>query len=109
MRPLGPTSLAAILFISLNLALPAVLSPVLAQSAKPRLLPASRPSTRLAPKAPEPSLATVAPPGSALYVAKRGDSIPLVARHYLSQTSYLTSSELSEAIRKANAISKAPS
>ena len=28
---------------------------------------------------------------------------PLVARHYLSQTSYLTSSELSEAIRNANA------
>ena len=44
----------------------------------------------------------MAPPGSALYVAKRGDSVPLVARHYLSQTSYLTSTELSEAIRKAN-------
>ncbi len=54
------------------------------------------------PKAPEPALTTVAPPGSALYVAKRGDSIPLVAHHYLSQTSYLTSSELSEAIRAAN-------
>ena len=46
------------------------------------------------------ALVTVAPPGSALYVAKRGDSIPLVARHYLSQTSYLTSSELSEAIHE---------
>jgi len=44
----------------------------------------------------------IAPPGSALYVAKRGDSIPLIARHYLSQTSYLTSSELAEAIHKAN-------
>jgi hypothetical protein len=47
-------------------------------------------------------LTAVAPPGSALYVAKRGDSVPLVARHYLSQTSYLTSSELSVAIRSAN-------
>jgi hypothetical protein len=44
----------------------------------------------------------VAPPGSALYVAKRGDTIALVARHYVSQTSYLTSSEFGEAIRKAN-------
>ena len=35
-----------------------------------------------------------------MYVAKRGDSIPLVARHYLTQTSYLTSSELADAIRK---------
>ena len=42
------------------------------------------------------------PVGSAMYEAKRGDSIASVARHYLSQTSYLTSSELSEAIRKAN-------
>ena len=73
-----------------------------AQTAQPKLVLTSRPSTPLVPKAPEPSLTTVAPPGSALYVAKRGDSIPLVARHYLSQTSYLTSSELGDAIRKAN-------
>jgi len=57
-------------------------------------LPVPRPAT-LAPVA-------VAPPGTALYVAKRGDSVVAVARHYLSQTSYLTSSELTEAIRKAN-------
>ena len=44
----------------------------------------------------------VAPPGSALYWAKRGDTVSLVAHHFLSQTSYLTSSELAEAIRKAN-------
>ena len=74
-----------------------------AQTARPKLLLTSKPSTPTVPKAPEPSLVLpVAPPGSALYVAKRGDSIPLVARHYLSQTSYLTSSELSEAIRSAN-------
>ena len=42
------------------------------------------------------------PAGSAMYTAKRGDSVISVARHYLAQTSYLTSSELAEAIRKAN-------
>jgi hypothetical protein len=36
------------------------------------------------------------------YTAQRGDSIPLVARHYLSKTSYLTSAELGDAIRHAN-------
>jgi hypothetical protein len=35
-------------------------------------------------------------------VAKRGDSIVSVAHHFIAQTSYLTSSELSDAIRKAN-------
>jgi hypothetical protein len=76
--------------------------PAVAQTAHPKLVLASRPTTPLVPKAPDPSLVTVAPPGSALYVAKRGDSIPLVAHKYLSQTSYLTSSELTEAIHKAN-------
>jgi hypothetical protein len=52
---------------------------------------------------PEPDLTnSVAPPGSALYIAKRGDTIPTVARRFVSQTSYLTSSELSEAIRRAS-------
>jgi len=37
-----------------------------------------------------------------MYWAKRGDTVSSVARHYLSQTSYLTSSELAEALRKAN-------
>jgi hypothetical protein len=41
-------------------------------------------------------------PGTELYAAKRGDSIGSVARQYLKRTSYLTSSELAEAIRKAN-------
>jgi hypothetical protein len=44
----------------------------------------------------------VAPPGTVIYNAKRGESIPLIARHFLSKTSYLTSAELSEAIRKTN-------
>ena len=50
-------------------------------------------------QAPEP---LVAPPGSEVYQAQRGDSIPFVARKYLKKTKYLTSSELGEAIRSAN-------
>src|SRR6266496_1289066 len=41
-------------------------------------------------------------PGTALYEAKRGDTVISVARHYLAQTSYLTSTELAEAVRAAN-------
>src|SRR5438876_2676287 len=75
-----------------------------AQSVQPQLMQASKPAIAV------PSMGTsvtpvamIAPPGTTLYVAKRGDSIPLVARHYLSQTSYLTSTELAQAIRKAKA------
>jgi hypothetical protein len=46
------------------------------------------------------------PPGSALYQAKRGDTIGLLSHRFISQTSYLTSSELAEAIRNANSDSK---
>ncbi len=42
-------------------------------------------------------------PGTTLYEAHRGDTVISVARHYLPQTSYLTSSELAEAIRGSNA------
>jgi hypothetical protein len=44
----------------------------------------------------------IAPPGSDVYQAQRGDSIPSVARKNLRRTKYLTSSELAEAIRAAN-------
>ena len=49
----------------------------------------------------------IAPPqtlaaGSALYTAKRGDSIPSIAHQFVGKTSYLTSTELAEAIRHAN-------
>ena len=43
-----------------------------------------------------------AAPGTEIYTAKRGEAIPTIARRYLSRTSYLTSSELAEAIRHAN-------
>jgi hypothetical protein len=50
----------------------------------------------------DPPAPVIAPPGSDLYQAQRGDSIPSVARKYLKRTKYLTSSELAEAIRAAN-------
>ena len=53
-------------------------------------------------KKPVPPAPVIAPPGSDLYLAQRGDSIPSVARKYLRRTKYLTSSELAEAIRDAN-------
>jgi hypothetical protein len=56
---------------------------------------ASVPARPLAP-------ALVAPPGSAVYQAQRGEAIPIIARRFLKQTKYLTSGELAEAIRAAN-------
>jgi hypothetical protein len=43
-----------------------------------------------------------AAPGTEIYTAKRGEAIPTVARRYLGKTSYLTSSQLADAIRAAN-------
>ena len=67
-----------------------VLSTSTPSNSNPTLQPANLPSVR------------VAAPGTEFYTAKRGDSIPFVARQYLNRTSYLTSSELAEAIRKTN-------
>jgi len=67
---------------------------------RPELLRTGK--TEVAQKPPEPVLSVIVPPGSTVYVARRGDRIPLVARHSLSQTSFLTSSELAQAIRAAN-------
>jgi hypothetical protein len=47
-------------------------------------------------------VAVIAPPGSEVYQAQRGDSLPSVARKYLKRTKYLTSAELADAIREAN-------
>jgi hypothetical protein len=49
-----------------------------------------------------PALQPTAAPGTEIYTAKRGESIPTIAHRYLGRTSYLTSSELSEAIRRVN-------
>ncbi len=50
----------------------------------------------------EPPAPVVAPPGCEVYQAKRGDSLPAVARKYLRKTKYLTSAEVADAIREAN-------
>ncbi len=50
----------------------------------------------------EPPAPVVAPPGCEVYQAKRGDSLPAVARKYLRKTRYLTSAEVADAIRQAN-------
>jgi hypothetical protein len=68
---------------------------------QPELLKASAPIPAI-PKPADLPLTQIAPPGSAMYVAKRGDTVTSVAHRFLSQTSYLTSSELAEAMRKAN-------
>ncbi len=104
MRNLSPIPLAAILAFACSLALfqTAAAPPLHAQASHVVPVRASRPPLPLAPRNPEPALVPAPLPGTAVYVAKRGDSLPLVARKYLPQTSFLTSSELSEAIRKAN-------
>ena len=43
-------------------------------------------------------------PGTEIYTAKRGETIPTIAHQYLKRTSFLTSSELAEAIRHTNGI-----
>ncbi len=83
-----------------------------AQSVKPALSsPAARPAQlhsviatvpASAKPATIPVLQPIAAPGTEIYTAKRGEAIPTVARRYLGKTSYLTSSELSDAIRAAN-------
>lgn len=45
----------------------------------------------------------IAQQGTLIYNAQRGDSIPAIARHFLGKTSYLSSGELADAIRDANA------
>ncbi|HTW57256.1 MAG TPA: putative glycoside hydrolase [Terriglobales bacterium] len=72
-----------------------------AASQKPQLQPVSAKTTK-AKIIPEPRLELTAAPGTELYTAKRGEAIPTIAHHYLGKTSYLTSSELADAIRAAN-------
>jgi hypothetical protein len=65
-----------------------------ASGAKLHPISASVPTTKLA--------LPVAAPGTEIYTAKRGEAIPTIARRYLGRTSYLTSSELADAIRHIN-------
>jgi hypothetical protein len=50
----------------------------------------------------QPSLHLPGDSATEIYTAKRGESIPAVAHQYLKRTAYLTSAELSEAIRHVN-------
>ena len=79
---------------------PAV-APAVANGSEARLQPASDDAaTAKLVYAPDPRLTT----GTEIYTARRGEAIPTVAHHYLGRTAYLTSSELSDAIRTANHI-----
>jgi hypothetical protein len=71
-----------------------------ASNPQPQLKPvsASIPASSASIPTPQPSPA----PGTEIYTAKRGEAIPTIARRYLGKTSYLTSSELAEAIRHVN-------
>lgn len=73
-----------------------IAKPAVASSSQAQLQPASASVS----KTTAPTL--VAAPGTEIYTAKRGEAIPTVAHRYLSRTSYLTSSELADAIRSVN-------
>jgi hypothetical protein len=88
----------------------ATLSPTEKPADIPSLQPSSsqlslQPSSSLQPRLQfslEPLLPPLSAATSEIYTAKRGESIPAIARQYLHRTSYLTSSELTEAIRRIN-------
>jgi len=73
-----------------------------AQTAKPTAATAAQLHAVSAsiPVATKPAL--VAAPGTEIYTAKRGEAIPTIARRYLGRTSFLTSSQLADAIRHSN-------
>jgi hypothetical protein len=69
--------------------------------------PAAHPSPQLHPVSAtvppaKPAANPIIPGSTETYTAKRGEAIPTIARRYLGRTSYLTSSELAEAIRTVN-------
>ena len=79
--------------------------PAVAASSSPasRLKPASATVPATLKPADLPSLSpSLSGVSTEVYTAKRGESIPAVARQYLHRTAYLTSAELSEAIRAVN-------
>jgi hypothetical protein len=77
------------------------LTPV-AEAQSAQLKPASATVPASAQPADIPSSQTRAGSSTEVYTAKRGESIPAIARQYLHKTAYLTSSELSDAIRHVN-------
>jgi hypothetical protein len=80
-------------------------SPAAASSSAPQkaqLQPVSATVSKTAKPAAAPEPTLTAAPDTEIYTAKRGEAIPTIARHYLGRTSYLTSSELADAIRAVN-------
>ncbi|HUA16017.1 MAG TPA: putative glycoside hydrolase [Verrucomicrobiae bacterium] len=73
---------------------PAVATPA------PQLHPVSASIPTPQPPTPDPKV--TAGNGTELYSAKRGEFISVIARHNLGRTAYLTSAELSDAIRSVN-------
>jgi hypothetical protein len=73
-----------------------------AQPPAPQLQPVSDTVSTSTKPATNPAQQLTAAPGTELYTAKRGEAIPTIARRYLGKTSYLTSSQLADAIRAAN-------
>jgi hypothetical protein len=88
---------SAIIFLRYSVSVVTAASHSVSQA---KLLKTSVKGTLSLPAVPAPTIDV--PPGDTLYAAKRGEAVVTVARRYLGQTSYLTSSELSDAIRKAN-------
>ena len=81
-------------------------------SAAAAAVPTYQPTSATIPAAqptniPEPKL--TAAPGTEIYTAKRGESIPTVAHRYVGRTAYLTSAELTDAIRAVNHIPESTS
>jgi hypothetical protein len=78
-----------------------------AQTAQPNTAAAAQQAPQLQsvsasipdPAKPAPLIAAL---GTEIYTAQRGEAIPTIARRYLGRTSYLTTSELADAIRAAN-------
>ena len=78
-----------------------------AQTAKPAAAPQLHPVSASAADVTKPGSKPAEPrplaaPGTEIYTAKRGEAIPTIAHRYLGKTSYLTSSELADAIRAVN-------
>jgi len=77
---------------------PQLPKPAVAKQATPQVKTVSVTTPKLSIPEPRP----IAAPGTEIYTAKRGEAIPTIAHRYLSRTSYLTYSELTDAIRAAN-------
>ena len=105
------TALSSLLFAAAAMRLsPRLSSAFAAQAQNPQTSSQPAPTTaqlvnaKLTPAANPAKLSSLAVTNAATetYTAKRGETIPTIARQYLKRTAYLTSTELAEAIRQTN-------